>query len=275
MRLKPVRADCSCRSAAARRSTVDAGRSKGSASSTRFAARAWRCCATWRPVRARGGCLRPAEGGVRGGRRRCCPRVCRSFASTLPRDPRGRARTGAGGGHLGGAVGVMGRPCREARARARPDGARSMSRAGGSSWLRARDASTTRRPKASSLRWSARRAREQRVPVVAVVGQLACGAEVVEELGWSGSGGWSSGGARRPLDGSCATPLEHRASGGMPPPGSNLDLPLRRRSSYPLDYEGVTERAAQVPAKATGARRPNAAGLSASLPAAARPPAGG
>jgi hypothetical protein len=42
---------------------------------------------------------------------------------------------------------------------------------------------------------------------------------------------------------------------------SNLDLPLRRRSSYPLDYEGAADRAWRwAEGKATGAIRSDAAG---------------
>lgn len=65
----------------------------------------------------------------------------------------------------------------------------------------------------------ARRAREQGVPVVAVVGQLACGADVVKELGLSSVLVAGAPAALTAAGRELATPLEHRASGGMPPPG--------------------------------------------------------
>jgi hypothetical protein len=55
---------------------------------------------------------------------------------------------------------------------------------------------------------------------------------------------------------------------GCPRQESNLDLPLRRRSSYPLDYEGAWTR---LSAKATGAAgRPTGDHFAASSPGAAR-----
>jgi glycerate 2-kinase len=106
------------------------------------------------------------------------------FAATLPRDPRGRARTGAGGG-ISGALWAHGATLSGGAERVldlmQLD--RCLARADlvvtGEGRL---DSQTTEGKLVAVV---ARRARERGVPVVAVVGQLACGVEVVKELGLS------------------------------------------------------------------------------------------
>jgi glycerate kinase len=106
------------------------------------------------------------------------------FAATLPRDPRGRARTGAGGG-ISGALWAYG-------ATLSGGAERVLDLMGLDRCLARADLVVTGEGRLDSqtaegklVAVVARRAREQGVPVVAVVGQLACGAEVVEELGLS------------------------------------------------------------------------------------------
>ncbi len=140
------------------------------------------------------------------------------FASTLPRDPRRRARTGAGGG-ISGALWAHGATLSGGAERVLDlmELDRCLARANLVVTGEGRLDDQTAEGKLVAV--VARRAREQGVPVVAVVGQLACGADVVKELGLSGVLVAGAPAALTAAGRELATPLEHRASGGMPPPG--------------------------------------------------------